>query len=433
MSRKLWAGLFAAFLVTLTLAAPAGATYPGGNGLIAVASQRDGNAEIYTLTPSGLTQTRLTDNAAADFDPAFSSDGSKIAFVSDRDGDNEIYVMNADGSGQTRITHRVGDDMDPAFSPDGDRLLIRRSIDGNNEVVAIDAADGGNAVNLSDHAASDFEPEFSPDGTKIVFQRFTSGAGEGLGNEIFLMNADGTAQVNLTSNLNTVNDGRPSFSPDGTRIAFDSNRDGQFDIYTMGTAGENVARITEIASGVSQEPAFAPNGNSVAFRAAGAEGTGISRVAPSDGTVTAVSTGTGDSNPSWAADDVRPVSQITDGPDEGSTVATSEPVFTFESNEPESTFECRIGTSEWSDCTSPHTAGPLADGERVFTVRSTDSAGNTETPGVSRTFTVNTPPVVTIGDAPAPLSSSAAATISFTVDDAGSTTECRVDADEETV
>ncbi len=69
------------------------------------------------MNANGSAQTRLTDNAAADWLPDWSPDGRQIVFVSDRDGDNEIAVMNADGSGQRRLTNNTAEEFDPDFSP----------------------------------------------------------------------------------------------------------------------------------------------------------------------------------------------------------------------------------------------------------------------------------------------------------------------------
>src|SRR5262245_3037424 len=63
-------------------------------GKIAFASDRDGNLEIYSMDGDGGAQTRLTQNSAEDYQPAWSPDGKRIAFVSTRDGNEEIYVMN---------------------------------------------------------------------------------------------------------------------------------------------------------------------------------------------------------------------------------------------------------------------------------------------------------------------------------------------------
>src|SRR5215211_5681384 len=83
---------------------PATAVVPGANGRIAFQSDRDGDLDIYTISPKGELGKRgkrarkLTSNQTHDYAPNWSPDGKKIAFTSQRDGNAEIYVMNADGS-----------------------------------------------------------------------------------------------------------------------------------------------------------------------------------------------------------------------------------------------------------------------------------------------------------------------------------------------
>ena len=82
------------------------------------------------MNADGSGPTRLTNNAAADVEPAWSPDGSRIAFASTRDGNFEIYVMNADGSNQTRLTNNAAADDQPAWSPDGTRIAFKSNRDG---------------------------------------------------------------------------------------------------------------------------------------------------------------------------------------------------------------------------------------------------------------------------------------------------------------
>ena len=80
---------------------------------ILIVSTRDGNSEIYTLTPDGSKQRRLTFNDTNDLDPVWSPNGKKIAFVSYLHGTGEIFVMDANGENQLRLTNNRSEDHSP--------------------------------------------------------------------------------------------------------------------------------------------------------------------------------------------------------------------------------------------------------------------------------------------------------------------------------
>jgi len=93
--------------------------------LIVFASDRDGDLEIYLMSPDGSTVIKLTDNTATDATPSLSPDGKKIAFDSDRDGNREIYVMNSDGSNVVKLTSNSIVDLQPSWSPDSKKIAFR--------------------------------------------------------------------------------------------------------------------------------------------------------------------------------------------------------------------------------------------------------------------------------------------------------------------
>ena len=177
-------------------------TFSGSNEQIAFYSERDGNQEIYVMNVDGSNQTKLTSVNANDSDPGWSPDRTKIAFESDRDGNSNIYVMNADGSGLTRLTDDPADDSNPRWSPDGTKISFNTNRDSteqenfqNQEIYVMNAADGSNQTRLTYNDVQDTGSSWSPDGTKIAF------ASEKDGNpEIYLMNAaDGSGQTRLTN------------------------------------------------------------------------------------------------------------------------------------------------------------------------------------------------------------------------------------------
>src|SRR5688572_22169599 len=112
----------------LLAAAPAAATFPGANGLIAWESfGRDGpDADIFTVAPDGSGLTNLTSTSPTNDRYAYwSADGTKITFVSERDGGEfDIFVMNADGTGVTQVLANTAEERTPTWSPDGGRLTF---------------------------------------------------------------------------------------------------------------------------------------------------------------------------------------------------------------------------------------------------------------------------------------------------------------------
>jgi Tol biopolymer transport system component len=380
---------FSGMVKAALLAAPKPGAPVGGVGRIAFSSSRGGNDDVYVMNADGGFPVDITNDPASDVDPAWSPDGTKVAFASNRDGDNEIYVANGDGTGVTKLTSNTADDRDPAWSPNGDYLAFRSDRTGNNEIFRMTDT-GGSQTNLTNNGASDFAPDWSPDGAEIAFQRFASGSGTGQGNEVFKANADGQGQSNLTNNSASVNDGRPAWAPNGSTIAFHSNRDGDFEIFTMSSSGTSVTQRTSNTA-LDQDPAYSPTGAQIAFQSNRDGNDEIYTMTSTGGSPTNRSKAAGsDTGSSWQADSTPPMTTLTAGPDGPTTNAS--PDFTFAASELGSTLQCRVDTGAYIACASPYRPLPLADGEHTFAVRAIDPAGNVDATPVSRTFVVDTTP-----------------------------------------
>ena len=275
--------LAAVVLALVTATEPAGAAFPGKNGKLAFDSFLPGQAdsEIVTLSydPNGGTTPEdpdppLTNNTAQDGGAAWSPDGSKIAF----ERDSELWVMNSDGTKQTRLTNNGLIDSNPTWSPDGSQIAFVSNLDGDLDIWAMKPVPEGPAnvrQNLTDDSGSgafDSDPAWSPylpDGsTRVAFHR---------NGDVWTVDpTDPTQKVQITTEP-TGSDSFPNWSPKGTRIAFQSNRNtaafpnagGDQEIYTIKPVPENATtneprRLTDNAVR-DEAPAYSPEGSHVAF------------------------------------------------------------------------------------------------------------------------------------------------------------------------
>ena len=248
----------------------------GAQARIAFVSDRDRNYEIYLMDDDGKNQRNLTNHPDRDLAPSWSPDGTRIVFMSERDGNGEIYMMDADGGNQQNLTNHPDRDYSPSWSPDGKRIVFVSDRDGFLDIhgfptseIYVMEADGENPQNLTNNRVEDGAPSWSPDGKRIVFISERDGHFIGdfelITSEIYVMDVDGGNQQRLTENRK--NDESPSWSPDGTRIVFSSDRKGDFvnsEIYLMDADGGNLQRLTENRDD-DGAPSWSPNGERIAF------------------------------------------------------------------------------------------------------------------------------------------------------------------------
>jgi Tol biopolymer transport system component len=187
---------------------------------------------------------------------------SVIAFDTRRDGEPEIYVVSADGSHQRRLTRNATEDAYPSWSPDGTKIAFTRQCwhsngrsDWDDEIYVMNA-DGSGQRNLTHTRLwNEWYPAWSPDGTMIALQ---SDRRDEL--DIVVMNADGSGQKVLAQNGLEV--GHPTWSPNGKQIAFVGTG---LTIYVINLNGSGRRRLTDNTKVEGEDPAWSPVAYRIAF------------------------------------------------------------------------------------------------------------------------------------------------------------------------
>ena len=287
--------------------------------------------EVGRLVGDSYKVKQLTSGEKDSYSPAFSPDGSQIAFASYRADNGDIYLMNLNGrilqrvtytddfnesspvflsnphyllysreprttrevklllqsSGSTKtfagfsVTHifsKVTQELlpvgfgvrAPCVSADRRRVVYESNREGNLELYSLDlsgidleAIDSG-AIEprpITHNEVDDGSPSFLPDGQRLAFVSSRGHWRERV-HQIYMLNLDGSGEKHL--NPNPYDCYSPVVSTDGSAIAFVSARDGDMEIYMMDSDGTNERRVTN-GIGVSMQPALSPDGTKLAF------------------------------------------------------------------------------------------------------------------------------------------------------------------------
>jgi Tol biopolymer transport system component len=220
-------------------------------GQMVFSSNHSGRPDIFVQDLGTGQVHNLTNNPADDERPAWSPDGTRIAFDSNRTGRKQVFVMNANGSDTRQITTADGEAFAPAWSPDSAELVVS-----GGPLRVVHLSDGSARAVVPQDARAEW-PAWSPDGAWIAFssaghvfvvssqggtiRSLTEGSHPAWrpdgdiaferGSQIYGIRLDGTNARALTSN--SSRNISPSFSMDGFRLFFASNRDGNFQIYEI--------------------------------------------------------------------------------------------------------------------------------------------------------------------------------------------------------
>jgi Tol biopolymer transport system component len=243
---------------------------PGGigdqlsDGLPALAymSDRDGNWEIYaqvisdTLTSESATinslPIRLTYSLATEDHPLVSPDGKSMLFAQAGQGSFDIRLMSLDSSTVVTVTNSLADEWPYDWSSlnGGEKALIVSNETGAYQIYAMNP-DGSSVTQLTETEGPKACPTYLPNGGGIVFKS---------GNDLYLINADGSNQRQLT----TGRYGCPSSSPDGKLIVAPKEVGEQWDLYSIAPVTGEEKRLTNDAAFESSAD-FSPDGNWLVF------------------------------------------------------------------------------------------------------------------------------------------------------------------------
>lgn len=227
---------------------------------------------LLPLDPSGRVRAASTHTRRA-ASPVQATQGAvvngRIAFVSREGGSGtnaDIYTMNANGSDRLRLTFDPGEDGEPAWSPDGTKIaFVRKTVTSSfadTREIYVMNADGSDQRRLTQPGNNiyHYSPTWSPDGTMIAFSKVPSNS-----NGVIVMNANGSDQRTI------FGDGfsNPAWSPEGSKLA--GNRDSQ-GLVLINIDGSNLSHITQPPQPFNPAtyfwdfgPSWSPDGSKIIF------------------------------------------------------------------------------------------------------------------------------------------------------------------------
>jgi TolB protein len=222
-----WDGTEAQQLTSHRSIALSPAWSPDGEWL-AFTSFLRGNPQLFILRPTQGYLKPLSTLPGVNSSPNFSPDGKRIAFAAGEDGNTDIWVVPAEGGAPERLTHTLGISTQPAWSPSGRQIVFTSTVGGSPQLYVMDT-EGTNVRRLTFEDQFADEAAWAPDGVRIAYTTLVE-------------NLFQVAILDLRTNARTVvagpgNNESPCWSPDGTILAFVSDRTGARQIFITDPAG----------------------------------------------------------------------------------------------------------------------------------------------------------------------------------------------------
>ncbi len=255
-----------------------------------VASGR-GSKEIYLVDSDGENVQRVTSDGSIALSPAWSRDGRSLAYTSYRGGTPALWERNLASGRDRLLSDRAGINITPAYSPDGS-VAFAATVSGNTEVVSLDAA-GVNPLTRG-RGFDSLSPTFSPDGARIAF--VSNRLGEP---QVYVMARGG--EPRLVSEYTYGRAGystSPAWSPRGPWIAYHTRAGGLHQIALVGADGNGRRLLTN--QGTNEDPSWAPDGRHVVFASPNRDGGGLFVLDTVSGRIRPLVRGRGLGLPDWS-------------------------------------------------------------------------------------------------------------------------------------
>ncbi len=258
-AKRYRAGVSAAALVAHTMANDLVQVFTGRPGpflsRIAFISDRSGSSELWVMDWNGSNPKQLTKHGSIALGPAWAPDGSRLIFTSFLRGTPALFELIPQEGYLRQLWSQGGVNSSASFSPDGGQVAFASSVDGNTDIYAI-STQGGTARRLTTARGIDTQPAWAPNGRQIAFTSARAGSPQ-----IFLMDSDGSNVRQLTFDGNFHDEA--AWSPDGTRIACTTRENRSFQLATIDSV--TAARQVLPGPGNNESPVFSPDGSMLAF------------------------------------------------------------------------------------------------------------------------------------------------------------------------
>jgi len=294
-AKRYRAGVSAAEVVAHTLANDLVQVFTGRPGpflsRMAFISDRTGSSELWVMDWNGSNQKQLTKHGSIALAPAWGPDGSKLIFTSYLRGSPALFELIPQEGYLKMLWDGGGVNSSASFSPDGSTIAFSSSNDGNVDIYVMPIG-GGEPRRLTTARGIDTQPVWAPNGRQIAFTSTRSGSPQ-----IYLMDSDGS-NVRRLSFGGQFHD-EASWAPDGTRIVCTTRDSGTFQIATIDiVSGER--RVTP-GPGNNESPVFSPDGSMLAFSS---DRTGSPEIfiTDADGVPHQLTTEGSNYSPAWASE-----------------------------------------------------------------------------------------------------------------------------------